>query len=80
MFCGENGISELFGDVDLRKPRMGDGAAHKSHVASARHADIADILSPSTQEAMVLLARDRGSDSILCHSQLLLTRNAAELL
>jgi hypothetical protein len=80
MFCGENGISESFGDVDLLKPRMGDGAAHKGNIASARHANIAHILSPSTEEAMVLLARDRGSDSILCHGQLLLTRNAAELL
>ena len=67
MFGGENDVSELFGDVDVLKPRMGNGAAHKCNVASARHADIANILSPSTQEPIVLLARDRGSDSVLWH-------------
>src|SRR6516225_6750180 len=67
MFGGEDDVAELLGDVDVLEPRMGNGAAHKSDVARAGHADIADILSPATQEPIVLLARDRGSDSVFCH-------------
>ena len=67
MFGGEDDIPELLGNVDSLKSCMGNGAAHKSDVASAGHADIADILSPATQKSIILLARGRGSDSVFCH-------------
>jgi hypothetical protein len=73
MFGGENDISELFGDVDVLKPRMGDGAAHKCNVTHAGHADITHILSASTQEPIVFLAWDGSSDSGFCTWQPLLT-------
>src|SRR5262249_50488052 len=66
MRCGENDLAELFGDVDFLDPRMGYGTAYECNLASARHADIADILSASAQEPIILLAWDRGSDSGLC--------------
>jgi hypothetical protein len=70
VFCGENDVSKLFRDADFLDPRMGHGAAHERDLASASHADIADILSSSTQEPIILLARDRRSDSGLCDRQL----------
>jgi hypothetical protein len=73
MFGGENDISELLGNVDVLKPRMGDGAAHKCNVTHAGHADITHILSASTQKSIIFLAWDGSSDSGFSTWQLLLT-------
>ncbi len=67
ILCGENRAAKFFRNLNVPEPSVGDRTSDKSHIACAGKAKIADILPASSQESVVLLAKNRGANSKLCH-------------
>ena len=61
---GEHHAAEFVGHMHLSQSRVRNGTAHESDVAHARQPEVGDVLTSSAQEPVVLLARDRSTDSV----------------
>ncbi len=67
----------MIGDANPDQPRMGDRTADEGHLAHSRKPDVGDVLSATTEEAVVLLARKPRTHAGLGQDRELPWRNGA---
>ncbi len=63
----EHPVADRRRDADGLDAPMGQRAAHEGHVQHAGQLDIADVLAPPTQVAVVLLAGEPRADALVRH-------------
>ncbi len=71
---GERFAAKLVGNVDGAQLCVGERRANEGDVFHARDADIADELAAPAQEAVVLLALNRGAYALVAHLLTFLSR------